>query len=115
MDKQREMFEAWYGDNYSPYALKSWNGDDKYYSNLDTELAWQAWQAAIAAQWQPIETAPKDGTAILAYTAEGQCEVSWLHGEWLQSPCYSTYDGCGAAVLLCPPTHWMPLPPEPTK
>ena len=68
-----------------------------------------------ASQWQPIDTAPKDGTNILAFTAEGQCEVYWDRFKWVQVPCYSTYDGCGSAVLMCDPTHWQPLPPEPSK
>ena len=63
--------------------------------------------------WQNIDTAPKDGTSILGWTAEGICEIYWMWGEWCQAPCYSTYDGCGSAVLLCQPTHWMPLPPGP--
>lgn len=63
--------------------------------------------------WQPIETAPKDGRAILAYTADGMCEIIWNGARWEQCPCHSTYDGCGEAVLSCFPTHWMPLPPAP--
>lgn len=45
--KMHEAFEAWYGDIYSRYALRSWNGGT--YENQDTELAWQSWQAATAA------------------------------------------------------------------
>lgn len=64
-------------------------------------------------EWQKIETATKDGSSILGYTAEGICEISWVYNGWLQSQCYSTYDGCGSAVLICNPTHWMPIPPPP--
>lgn len=64
--------------------------------------------------WKPITSAPKDGTSILAWTAEGICEVYWWGG-WNQNPCYSTYDGCGAAVLMCQPTHWMYLPEAPNE
>lgn len=113
---QRELFEKWFESEMlgnDDWFRRDDEFTDEYY-RLDTRSAWHAWQAAIAAQWQQIDSAPKDGTSILAYTAEGQCEVSW-HGCWMQSPCYSTYDGCGSAVLLCEPTHWMPLPPEPTK
>lgn len=108
---QKEAFEAWAkrrGD-YGQCQI-----DDKgEYINPWTDCGWQAWQAALASQWQPIEKAPKDGTSFLAFTAEGQCEVSWDGLRWSQVPCYSTYDGCGSAVLLCDPTHWMPLPPNP--
>ena len=67
----------------------------------------------VAQQWQPIETAPKDGTRVLAtwdYTwcqsgphAE-VCETN-ESGEWFYS-----YDGDGPQK---PPTHWMPLPAPP--
>lgn len=119
---QRYAFEKWAkkecctGDkNGINFKRAKYNDGSELYEDASVETAWAAWQAATASQWQPIETAPKNGTSILAYTAEGQCEVSWDHGYWMQSPCYSTYDGCGSAVLLCDPTHWMPLPPEPAK
>ena len=113
---QREAFEAWYEEHCKPgvgnwFARDADNNDEYYMSH--TQTAWEAWQAALASQWQPIETAPKDGTSFLAFTAEGQCEVLWDGFRWSQVPCYSTYDGCGSAVLLCDPTHWMPLPPNP--
>ncbi|WP_176928754.1 DUF551 domain-containing protein [Variovorax sp. YR634] len=70
--------------------------------------------AEIAGQWQPIETAPKDGTSILLYTSEGIIEGYWSHNDWEQSPCHATYDGCGGVAINCRPTHWMPLPAPPT-
>ena len=69
--------------------------------------------------WQPIETAPKDGTPILGYdpgrTGEGYfdsvyvvrwMENSWQHG-WIEAggEGYDTYH----------PTHWMPRPNPPTS
>lgn len=41
----QEEFEVWYGENYSTYALKSWDGIN-HYENLDTDLAWVTWQSA---------------------------------------------------------------------
>ena len=82
-------------------------------------------------EWQPIETAPKDGTGVLVHNnyapglASGKSEscddintvvAAWWaneddkeNGEWMcymDSPCEPE----------CPfePTHWMPLP-EPPK
>jgi hypothetical protein len=68
--------------------------------------------------WQPIETAPKDGTSILVY------DKGWMFvARW------SMYDGCGATpeggVFMSTScvdgytgttraTHWMHLP-EPPK
>ncbi len=71
-----------------------------------------------APAWQPIETAPKDGTAILLGSRGG----AWI-GKWL--PVYvSGYrpDNPWSSLMLnhdhmgekwCKPTHWMPLPAAP--
>jgi hypothetical protein len=60
--------------------------------------------------WQPIKTAPKDGTPILCFTPDGEfsaitgIDVLWFDmGAWL-------YD---AEPVLFQPTHWMPLPDPP--
>lgn len=73
-------------------------------------------------EWQPIETAPRDGTAVLLY--EPDC---WMHPVWVAQwerggtyyregwRCFVAADG---EEVLHPekPTHWMPLPepPEPS-
>jgi hypothetical protein len=73
------------------------------------------YQRAIPEGWQPIETAPRDGTEILAYwwydyrgdgvLTEGQAVVSWdePHG-WEDRQLGET---CKAY------THWKPLPTPP--
>ncbi|MDE2202701.1 MAG: DUF551 domain-containing protein [Burkholderiaceae bacterium] len=85
--------------------------------------AWPGSSPAVApvapvAGWQPIETAPKDGTAILLGSRGG----AWI-GKWL--PVYvSGYrpDNPWSSLMLnhdhmgekwCKPTHWMPLPAAP--
>lgn len=65
-------------------------------------------------EWQPIETAPKDGREILA-GAVGitfAWVISWLvcDGKWLLS---NARDGMGKYYFE--PTHWMPLPERPGK
>lgn len=62
-------------------------------------------------EWQPIETAPKDGeTPVLtwypkAYQGKGGHYVMlWQDGKWWAIP--------GAFELK--PTHWMPLPSPPS-
>lgn len=80
-------------------------------------------------QWQPIETAPRDGTAVLVmrdnwpgsptgralecnghntYVAEFWQGEGGGDGEWM---CYTDM----VQEPECPivPTHWMPLPPPP--
>lgn len=70
--------------------------------------------------WQPIETAPKDGTAILIacnYDRMGKARVTlaWWDGKWLESQYWDDNDeewiDC---VCQFKPTHWMP-PPEPPE
>lgn len=65
-------------------------------------------------QWQPIETAPKDGTEILGVVAgsSGTASVTcMIEGEWECSD-FDEHD-----YLPCTwwPTHWIPLPSPPTN
>ncbi len=69
--------------------------------------------SGVSMNWQPIETAPKDGTEILAARQPRQFDwwimdvVSYAwedeNGHWWQ------HDGNRAWQ----PTHWMPLPSPP--
>jgi len=56
--------------------------------------------------WQPIETAPRDGTEILV-CMEGDkdsvCIVEYFSFNWV----YPTYEDTG---IYREPTHWMPIP-----
>lgn len=66
-------------------------------------------------QWQPIETAPKDGTPILGF-ADG--EITTV--EWFQIGAiagYFTLCVCGPWAVdgEWNPTHWMPLPNPPAQ
>ena len=74
--------------------------------------------------WQPIETAPKDGTSVLMFYPCGRHDHEWNDFE-------GRYEAV-MAVMACDdrgiwhgyyeatgpdgyPTHWMPLPPAPTS
>ena len=60
-----------------------------------------------ALQWQPIETAPKDGTEIIVYRPD-----AGVFGAFYSDECwFCTYSG--EDFSLEPPTHWMHLPPPP--
>ena len=74
-----------------------------------------------ALEWQPIETAPKDGTQIDLWSSKGfrVCDVVWdtisysLDGEddvdgWTDA------GGHGSIEKAGPFTHWMPIPSAPT-
>lgn len=121
---EREAFEAFVeqrGGNRNRHL-----NDRNRYASATVQGWWKALQAraalaaapAAAPAWQPIETAPKDGTAILLGSRGG----SWI-GKWL--PVYvSGYrpDNPWSSLMLnhdhmgekwCVPTHWMPLPGAP--
>jgi hypothetical protein len=74
--------------------------------------------------WQPIETAPKDGTKVLAYiVANGVPYISviWWRGEqfkdsmwkWRNALTDSATGGFADTLPNPGPTHWMPLPAPP--
>lgn len=54
--------------------------------------------------WQPIETAPKDGSSILLATPKGRI----ADGFWAL-----TYGVWSWLYVMVEPTHWMPLPAPP--
>ena len=60
--------------------------------------------------WQPIETAPKDGSRIVVWVGRyGAVIARWLR-ETAGTPCWWGQVSQGVAVQ---PTHWMPLPAPP--
>lgn len=60
--------------------------------------------------WQSIETAPRDGTGILAKLPDSDMPhtVKFWRGVWVLAWDHS------ALVNWDEPTHWMPLPPPPS-
>lgn len=64
-------------------------------------------------EWQPIETAPKDGTPII-----GAIRGSVAYVCWFQEDAWVFWESDGRPNLpvrmAFSPTHWMPLP-EPPK
>lgn len=70
--------------------------------------------------WQKIETAPKDGTRIIAFEPVGSWQGKrW--GEWRIAITYWHQPGnpenlgywCSSTADKYRPTHWMPLPKPP--
>lgn len=77
-------------------------------------------------EWQPIETAPKDGTIVLLWSRSSD---EWATGLWQDvglpqffTPVagmwvrnlYVAHDPTSNPYLpINDPTHWMPLPPPP--
>lgn len=60
--------------------------------------------------WQPIATAPKDGTRVLGFSASRTepCVIV----QWAKNSGWWTKPGCYNVATL---THWMPLPPAPSE
>lgn len=72
--------------------------------------------------WQPIETAPKDGSEILVYgghydsdlNSKPDEEESGVSHVWAsKSEAFSICGSCYYGAYILNPTHWMPLPPPP--
>lgn len=63
---------------------------------------------SLAAQWQPIESAPKDGRAILLANPDGSCAVGWFKFRG-----HTTGWTDGDTFNMTWPTHWMKLPTPP--
>jgi hypothetical protein len=62
--------------------------------------------------WKPIETAPKDGTAVdLWIDFRRITDAYWRKGPMGEGWHYASGEGMDDSQ----PTHWMPLPPPPTN
>ena len=101
-------------------AFEKWMEDCKeiFWDQTAVEVAKKAWIAATP-QWQPIETALKDGTEIMGFSEDGGINIiKWNRslgayhnkGEWVISENYA-YDGEESII----PTRWQPLPAVPKK
>lgn len=72
-------------------------------------------------KWQPIESAPQDGTSILVFVNNEQYVVSWIDpdyfpdGDRTPSCWWYVADGKYGPYPLRghSPTHWMRLPKPP--
>lgn len=122
-DKCREAFERW-AEKQKLCLRKHKEG---YLSDV-TDDAYFVWQAAHAdQQWQPIETAPKDGAWIFIWNGQWPHPVKaqWRENDGEDGVFYGwSFDefinmgGCEDGFLGWQediddgnmPTHWMPLP-----
>ncbi len=64
-------------------------------------------------KWEPIDTAPKDGTrVILFYPAQGGFSDM---GRWNVPSSHYLPHWNNGRLNIHEPSHWMPLPPAPTQ
>lgn len=61
-------------------------------------------------QWQPIETAPTDGTEVLVLIKPKVIRLGWFF-----APSSRTQGWADESSRPITPTHWMPLPEPPTE
>jgi len=106
LDHICELRDAWQSG-----ALESRDGKNGARSNRNVDVEF-AIRAALSAQgapqdWQPIATAPKDGSWIYVVSWHNRYRRAaiWFDGVWC--------DGDDGAVDIALFTHWMPLPAPP--
>lgn len=75
-----------------------------YADHVTTKMQAEIDALKAAQTWQPIESAPKDGTRVMVSSRTTVDAAQWSdrRDAWMISPDWST-----------DPTHWMPLPPAP--
>jgi len=137
---EREAFEAWVltQPGGTEYAIRRrdipGSGRLGHYVEPSVDFAWQAICARSASRqegWQPIETAPKDGTHILVSWPMRQMDdedmptgpvtrrdtlVTWMNGDSWIEPDYLGASGAWFGDEDCyaaDPDLWMPLPAAP--
>lgn len=96
------------------------SGQYASFRDIETQDAARIYEAMLTAApeagWQPIETAPKDGTAVLLYygedyyVMEGRCFPTKASFQGRGSP-YKWVSAVDMGDLQ--PTHWVPLPLPP--
>lgn len=93
-------------------ALVHLSNDSEFDDAISAGQARAAIAAYLAAQWRDMDSAPKDGSLILGYFADG--ETAWhfdrLVCRWISDLEMWSAKGVGGLQ----PTHWQPLP-EPPK
>ncbi len=64
--------------------------------------------------WQPIETAPRDGTVILVWDNDTVMTANWYEPPKPHESPRWEHNWNGEVLEDCfPITHWMPLPEPP--
>ncbi len=102
----------------------------QYVKDRLLEAADEIERLRAAPKWRTMESAPKDGTTVLAWNGECQFCLAWSHasrsgGCWIvqaagEGAIAQTYENGDRDYLeldyfwgSASPTHWQPLPPPP--
>jgi hypothetical protein len=111
------------------YQIHVYEGDRPVATFHNPEDAQRAVRAVNRTGWQPIETAPKDGTEIWLYDPSSvltwdQPSREYLPKAYQQVGCWATWaqdshwnmiDMQTGGYIGASPTHWMPLPEPPSE
>ena len=107
----REAIEAWVRD---PDLMKTRALSESPLTEAEESLCdsvetiRKALELAQQMQWRDISTAPKDGTLILI-----RINKQWIAStRWIKTPKGECWD---YGLSETKPTHWMPLPEQPSK
>jgi hypothetical protein len=101
-DKCNKAFKDWY-----------WHHGAEWNATSVKPVFEAGFKLGAKSEWQPIETAPKDGTYILLFIEDSVISARWRIADWDVAVLSSHGCGCCASGNSAP-THWMPLP-EPPK
>jgi hypothetical protein len=82
-------------------SKKHWLGVPKIHKQNPVEYI----RADLVPQWQPIETAPKDGTEIIVLCRRKKVSLGWYFSASTNNKHWLNENGSKIN-----PTHWMPLP-----
>ena len=79
--------------------------------HLESRKLWLAQREAN--KWQPIETAPKDGTVVDLWCRGDRCaDCVWHKNDWREWR-LDDFDSLALLPVEHPRTHWMPKPAAP--
>lgn len=105
--------------NQSPYSSSFFILHQIHFQKM-ARAAVEAYHAAAPSEWQPIETAPKDGRDILLFNLAWSMSFGEWQIGWWKEDCWNFQSEMNLDVLededtdTWQPTHWMSLP-EPPK
>ncbi len=85
----------------------------------DSQIVGKWWNKTMKPQWQPIETAPKDGSRVIMWGRYNSvCIAAWRDDRWFvdadESRAIESQTDFGIEYKTFDfPSHWMPLPTPP--
>lgn len=117
---------------YRAERIRPWKASEAIDQLVILEAAAEIERLRAASQWQPIATAPKDGTEFIAYRddagpfllrwscaydmmTERELEQSMMTEDEMHEPDWFFADFATGGRLNDGFTHWMPLPSPPIQ